>query len=108
MLRASKTFEAARLPSSIWTAQIAHGEEDGSTAPDAQSKGGIMPNSGPMRPRRPIDVLVQRADGWELGTMIEWRWTDEETQLWEGLVNAGHGNEWLPGNALKRVSGQRI
>ena len=67
-----------------------------------------MPNSGAMRPKEPVRVLVRdtaRPTMWNFGLMLEWRWVDEEHGEWEACVNTGEeGTHWVPGERLKRIS----
>ncbi len=66
-----------------------------------------MPNSGVMRPKQPVKVLVRdtvRPTMWNFGLMLEWRWIDEACGAWEACVNTGaEGTMWIPGNRLKRI-----
>lgn len=66
-----------------------------------------MPNTGAERPKEPLPVLVQdehRATMWGYGLLLEWRWVDEPTGLWEGRVARSAQNyEWIPGTRLRRV-----
>ena len=66
-----------------------------------------MPNSGVMRPKEPVRVLVRdtvRPTMWNFGHMLEWRWIDEAAGSWEACVNTGaEGTMWIPGDRLKRI-----
>lgn len=66
-----------------------------------------MPNSGVMRPKEPVRVLVRdlvRPTMWNFGLMLEWRWVDEAAGEWEACVNTGEeGTRWIAGDRLKRI-----
>lgn len=69
--------------------------------------------SGMLRPEHAIRVAIRPHDGdgegeWWAGNLTEWRWVDEASSRWEGLVGrAGVSEpEWVPGHRLVRVGAE--